>query len=146
MKLIHAVANIADKLADYLRFRPAPHGKEILIHAPALDEWLDMHFIYDGKCLPDWVYDLPEEYRRALLDGLIDESPLCDMPTCRFYVANKHQAFEVKRLAESLGYAPSVHAGLPVDPAGVETSYSGVEPIYTIDLHAPLRHTDNARA
>lgn len=146
MRLMHAVANIADKLADYLRFKPAPHGIEIQIHAPVLDEWLDMHFIYDGKRLPDWVCGLPEEYRRALLDGLIDASPLCYKPTCRFYMTDKRQAFEVKRLAESLGYAPSVHAGLPVDPACAEPFYSGVEPIYTIDLHAPFCHTDNASA
>lgn len=58
-RLISAIANISDKLADYLCCKTAPYGEEILFHAPALDEWLDKNFRHSDRFLPDWIYDMP---------------------------------------------------------------------------------------
>lgn len=141
-ELISAIVNISDKLADYLCCKPTPYGEEILFHAPVLDEWLDKYFRHSDRFLPDWVYDLPEPIRRALLDGLIDGSTPYFIPTCKFSVIGKQHASEVKKLAETLGYTPTMHAGLPADPACHDTHYSGIEPFYTIDLHASICRND----
>ena len=142
-KLPDAVVNISERLTDYLRYSPAPCGLEVLIHAPALDEWLEKHFRQGDRLLPDWIYDMPEESRKALLDGLIDGTALRYTPTCRFFMVDKQHVFEIKKLAETLGYAPTVHAGLPDAPVRVEIHCSDTEQVFTIDLNAPVCRTEN---
>ena len=74
-----------------------------------------------GKTMPGWVFGMPKEYRRALLQGLID-SDGCRVKgkDCAYKITtiSKRLAESVRLLAEMQGYSTTVHKTC-VDPQTV---------------------------
>ncbi|HMJ09770.1 MAG TPA: DNA cytosine methyltransferase, partial [Polyangiaceae bacterium] len=81
-----------------------------------LVEWLRQHFGHGAatKLVPGWALGMPEEFRRALLDGYLsgdgwrgrNGSPVTECST-----VSKALAFGIKALAESLGKTVTVYVG-----------------------------------
>ncbi len=66
------------------------------------------HLAY-GKTLPGWVYGMPAEHRRALLDGYISGDGWDHGDFVEATTVSRPLAFGVRTLAASLGHVPAVY-------------------------------------
>lgn len=71
-----------------------------------LANWLVEHFgkLAHGKTLPTWALTLPEEHRRALLDGYVSADGSKGARATTITTVSKRLAVGVRLLAESLGF------------------------------------------
>jgi DNA (cytosine-5)-methyltransferase 1 len=77
-----------------------------------LTNWLVEHFgrHAHGKRLPAWALTMPEEWRRALLDGYLSADGNVNNTSTRFSTVSRPLAVGMRLLAVSLGHQASLYA------------------------------------
>ena len=77
-------------------------------------EWLTDNFgqYAYGKTMPGWVFGMPETYRKALLNGILDSDGYCvkgKANTWKVNTVSKRLAESIRLLAEIQGYSTTIH-------------------------------------
>ncbi len=138
----------ARKVVEPVAIEEAPTCVKVKIYSKPLVRWLSTHFgkYAHGKTLPGWVYGMPEAYRRALFNGLMDaDGYKVNESFVKLTTVSKKLAHGVRILAETLGYFTTIY----FDPRPLQTVIEGrvvnQRDTYTVGIRTPV-HTSGVRS
>lgn len=115
-----------------------------------LSRWLRENFgeYAYGKRIPSWAYGMPEQWRRALLQGMMHgDGYFPNERTCKIASVSRELVHGVRTLAETLGYSTTVLKTKTAPTARIEGRLVCQKPCYTVSISIPTddepwRHTE----
>ena len=109
-----------------------------------LCEWLKENFgkYAHGKKIPAWAFSMPESWRRAMLQGVLDsDGHQCSETRFRITTVSRHLVHGLRLLGESLGYSTTVyHAEMP-DICVIEGRTVNQRDQYCVQLVIPSKRS-----
>lgn len=93
-------------------YKHEEHSVKVIINSGPIQRWLKENAgsLAHNKFIANWVWDLPEESRQAIFDGMNygDGSWSEDRRRWEYVTVSSDLAFGIKMLAQSLGYVANV--------------------------------------
>ena len=100
-------------------------------------DWLTENF-GRGACnkqIPAWCFSMPEEYRRALLHGILDSDGYKQEKAWRVTTVSKKLAFGIRILAETLKYRTTVYFCKRPDTYVIEDRVVNQKDTYVTEIY-----------
>lgn len=97
-----------------------------------------------GKTIPAWALTMPEQYRNALLKGILDSDGCRKEHSWRVSTVSKKLAFGIRLLAESLGFATAVYFTSTPETTEIEGRTVSQRSYYTTEIRNGNRHEDDS--